>query len=154
MIQYHYLLHLSNEEKGDIIYPYNSKVYSDKANNWDFNKIQEYRNNKYILYRFSYDDLVTNEYIEYICFSLFNVHIKLIDSPKLSGYCCPCCKYIVYNKIELCNVCPVCNWEITNTGEDEYSPPNHSTLKEFRQIFTHDKNMDSGNPKFIQYGSS
>ena len=60
LIKYHHLLHLSNEEKADIISDYNSKtkVY-DKSNSLDFKEIQKYSNNKYILDRFSYNDLVS-----------------------------------------------------------------------------------------------
>ena len=94
LIKYHHLLHLSNEEKADIISDYNSKIkVYDKSNSLDFKEIQKYSNNKYILDRFSYNDLVTNEYIEEIFFALYNIHIELIDKPvSLLGYCCPCCK--------------------------------------------------------------
>jgi hypothetical protein len=95
LIKYHHLLHLSNEEKADIISDYNSKIkVYDKSNSLDFKEIQKYSNNKYILDRFSYNDLVTNEYIEEIFFALYNIHIELIDKPvSLLGYCCPCCNY-------------------------------------------------------------
>ena len=54
LIKYHHLLHLSNEEKADIISDYNSKIkVYDKSNSLDFKEIQKYSNNKYILDRFS-----------------------------------------------------------------------------------------------------
>ena len=41
LIKYHHLLHLSNEEKADIISDYNSKVkVYDKSNSLDFKEIQ------------------------------------------------------------------------------------------------------------------
>ena len=71
----------------------------------DFKEIQKYSNNKYILDRFSYNDLVTNEYIEEIFFALYNIHIELIDKPvSLLGYCCPCCNYKVYRKMEIFDI--------------------------------------------------
>ena len=58
LIKYHHLLHLSNEEKADIISDYNFKVkVYDKSSSLDFKEIQKYSNNKYILDRFSYNDL-------------------------------------------------------------------------------------------------
>ena len=48
LIKYHHLLHLSNEEKVDIISDYNPKVY-DKSNSLDFKEIQKYSNNKYLI---------------------------------------------------------------------------------------------------------
>ena len=153
LIKYHHLLHLSNEEKADIISDYNSKIkVYDKSNSLDFKEIQKYSNNKYILDRFSYNDLVTNEYIEEIFFALYNIHIELIDKPvSLLGYCCPCCNYKVYRKMEIFDICPVCMWENTNTGEDQYSAPNRSTLKEYRQAFLDNQKLEPNNLKYIQY---
>ena len=43
LIKYHHLLHLSNEEKADIISDYNSKIkVYDKSNSLDFKEIQKY----------------------------------------------------------------------------------------------------------------
>ena len=101
---------------------------------------------------FSYNDLVTNEYIEEIFFALYNIHIELIDKPvSLLGYCCPCCNYKVYRKMEIFDICPVCMWENTNTGEDQYSAPNRSTLKEYRQAFLNNQKLEPNNLKYIQY---
>ena len=106
LIKYHHLLHLSNEEKADIISDYNSKIkVYDKSNSLDFKEIQKYSNNKYILDLFSYNDLVTNEYIEEIFFALYNIHMELIAKPvSLLGYCCRCCNYIVYSTMEIFDV--------------------------------------------------
>ena len=111
LIKYHHLLHLSNEEKADIISDYNSKIkVYDKSNSLDFKEIQKYSNNKYILDRSSYNDLV-----------------------------------------QIFDICPVCMWENTNTGEDQYSAPNRSTLKEYRQAFLNNQKLEPNNLKYIQY---
>ena len=42
-------------------------------------------------------------------------------------------------------------WENTNTGEDQYSASNRSTLKEYRQAFLNNQKLEPNNLKYIQY---
>lgn len=136
IIQYHYLLNLSIEEKGDILLDLNRKVFNDELNKWDETEILKYKNNKRILAYFAFGNFVTNEYLEELVLSLMLKKVRIIDSPTIiDGKACVCCNYIIGRERELFSICPVCEWEVTNTGEDEYSGPNHSTLKSYREEF-------------------
>ena len=74
-----------------------------------------------------------------------NIKVITLDSPVGK-------KPIPYErKMEIFDICPVCMWENTNTGEDQYSAPNRSTLKEYRQAFLNNQKLEPNNLKYIQY---
>ena len=56
-------------------------------------------------------------------------HVEMLER-------CPCCGYRTLNERGQYFICPVCFWEDTGSDDiDQYSGPNHMTLREGRENF-------------------
>ena len=84
------------------------------------------------------------------------------DTPREQ---CPCCDYVTLAERGEYSICPICFWEDDGSdinNLDDYSGPNHITLREGREAFTKfgacDQNMlkhvikveDRENYKYMQ----
>ncbi|PWQ96437.1 hypothetical protein DKT75_10515 [Leucothrix arctica] len=60
-----------------------------------------------------------------------------IEGEPESLFACPCCRYLTLPEENAYDICSVCFWEDDGAIKDEdYSGPNHKTLKEGRENFS------------------
>ncbi|MEN7547388.1 CPCC family cysteine-rich protein [Rapidithrix thailandica] len=146
LIQDYHLLHLTIDERGDILLSNGIEV-TDEDDKWLFDEILKEKYNETIRENFNYNTLVRNEYIELQVQALFNKEVSVKDSGKeldgKSAHACVCCGYKTSFDREFHNICPVCFWQDDFTEGDEYSSPNRSSLNDFREHFFSNTDTDS-----------
>lgn len=73
-------------------------------------------------------------------------------SPTGNELQCPCCDYFTLSKRGEYDICPICFWEddgLDIDQPDQYSGPNHKTLREGRKDFERYGACDSSMTKHV-----
>ncbi|MFD2909210.1 CPCC family cysteine-rich protein [Flavobacterium ardleyense] len=154
IIQDYMLLHLSIEEKGNILIGYGGKVINEDNDEWIVSEILNIKNNRIIRANYNYSKLITNTYLELKIKEFYDLEIAIISNKNYdfdSYYSCVCCNYIISKKRTLYSICPVCYWEDDFTEGETYSGPNHSSLKDYKLKFFKQKELNSNDDVYLQY---
>jgi Cysteine-rich CPCC len=86
----------------------------------------------YVEYKLKF---VTNSYLEKIISNKLKATVTIEGKPPRL-FKCPCCAYKTLKRRGHFEICPICFWEDNGVDENEdYSSPNHMTLKEGKQNF-------------------
>ncbi|RYE51349.1 MAG: hypothetical protein EOP48_18370 [Sphingobacteriales bacterium] len=83
-----------------------------------------------------------------------SVEVIILDQYVTSGVACECCGYIVTIEKRMFDICLVCQWEFTNTSEDEYSGPNHTTLASYRNRYESRRANNKFDLIYVKFRSS
>lgn len=147
IIKNYYIMNLSLDERGNVLIANGIEDIGDEVEGWNESEIMKYEYNILIYEQYDYGELITNKYLELLVLHLYKVNVIIIDSEPVpvTAIRCVCCGYKTAFEREGYSICPVCSWEDDFSGEDDYSHPNHSTLKVYREKFSQKKSEDPDN---------
>jgi hypothetical protein len=154
IIQDYQLLHLSFEERGNLLLGYGKDVVNENNDEWIVDKVLKVKYNKIVRENYNYSKLITNNYLELKIKEFYGIEIFIIPDIKNTFddyHSCVCCNYIISKKRRIHSICPVCSWQDDLTNEDKYSSPNRSSLKDYISNFIKEKELNPFDEKYIQY---